>query len=116
LKAFSQRAAVLIQPSRLRQVEMIDDLTLTYNKARQELITKELLDILACPKCKSKFRARVESPSQVPEPLSIHDLVEKVRNIHKGLIQTQKTLHDKISRLQTERGSLIGNRPVTSIE
>jgi F-type H+-transporting ATPase subunit gamma len=25
--------------------EMIDDLTLTYNKARQELITKELLDI-----------------------------------------------------------------------
>jgi F-type H+-transporting ATPase subunit gamma len=25
--------------------EMIEDLTLTYNKARQELITKELLDI-----------------------------------------------------------------------
>jgi len=25
--------------------EIIDDLTLTYNKARQEMITKELLDI-----------------------------------------------------------------------
>jgi F-type H+-transporting ATPase subunit gamma len=39
--------------------ELLDDLTLTYNRARQESITKEMLDIAGGAEALSKARARV---------------------------------------------------------
>ncbi|HEX9261462.1 MAG TPA: hypothetical protein VF893_02945, partial [Candidatus Bathyarchaeia archaeon] len=66
-----------------------------------------LVGIFECPKCKSKFRSRVESPAKTLEISRLQDLVEKVKNIHKGLILTKKTLHEKIGKLETERGSLV---------
>jgi hypothetical protein len=66
-----------------------------------------LLGIFECPKCKSKFRSRVESSAKPAETPKFKDLVAKVKSIQNGLIQTKKTLHDRLNSLQTERGSLM---------
>jgi len=66
-----------------------------------------LIGIFECPKCKSKFRSRVESAAEPAETPKLQDLVEKVKDIHNGLIQTKKTLHGKIRRMETDRGSLM---------
>jgi len=66
-----------------------------------------LIGIFECPKCKSKFRSRVESSAKSAETPKLQDLLEKVKEIHNGLIQTKKTLHEKISRMEMDRGSLM---------
>ena len=66
-----------------------------------------LIGIFECPNCKSKLRTRVESPAKPAETQKFQDLVEKVKSIRNGLIQTQKKLRDRINKLQTERGSLM---------
>ncbi len=66
-----------------------------------------LIGIFECPKCNSKFRSRIESQAKPAEAPKFQDLVEKVKNIQTGLIQTKTTLHDRISSLQKERGSLM---------
>jgi F-type H+-transporting ATPase subunit gamma len=43
--------------------ELLDDLTLTYNRARQEAITKEMLDIAGGAEALSKARSRQEGPA-----------------------------------------------------
>ena len=66
-----------------------------------------LIGIFKCPKCKSKFRSRVESAAKPAVMPGFEDLVVKVKTIRNGLIQTTTTLHDNINKLQTERGSLL---------
>ena len=66
-----------------------------------------LIGIFECPKCKSKFRSSVESSARPAETPKFQDLVEKVKDIQNGLMQTKKTLHEKISRMETDRGSLM---------
>jgi F-type H+-transporting ATPase subunit gamma len=39
-------------------MDLLDDLTLTYNRARQEAITKEMLDIAGGAEALSQARAR----------------------------------------------------------
>jgi ribosomal protein L34E len=63
--------------------------------------------IFECPKCKSKFRSRVESASEDVEPPSVAGLVERINSIREGLTQTLKTLRLKIKSLETERTSLL---------
>jgi len=79
----------------------------TFKRKDEHAQPKFLVGIFECPKCKSKFRSRVESPAKTLEISRLQDLVEKVKNIHKGLILTKKTLHEKIGKLETERGSLV---------
>jgi len=50
---------VAMRNARESAMELIDDLTLTYNKARQEAITKELLDIAGGAEALAKARAVV---------------------------------------------------------
>jgi transcription elongation factor Elf1 len=68
---------------------------------------KFFIGIFECPKCKSKFRSRVESAVKPAESPRFEELLQKVKSIQTGLIQTKKALHEKISRLETERGSLM---------
>jgi hypothetical protein len=63
--------------------------------------------VFECPRCKSKFRSRVESASEAVEPSNVAGLVEKINSIREGLIQTLKTLRLKIKSLETERASLL---------
>ena len=68
---------------------------------------KFFLGMFECPKCKTKFRARIQLPEQQTETPKLQDLVETVKRIRSELIQTKKTLHEKISSLETDRGSLM---------
>jgi chromosome segregation ATPase len=65
--------------------------------------------IFECPQCKSRFRSRVESVSvaKPAETANVQDLVERVKGIHNGLLQTLATLRARIKTLETERGSLM---------
>ena len=68
---------------------------------------KFFIGIFQCKQCKTKFRSRTETTVKSAETPTLEELVEKVRSIHSGLIQTRKSLHEKLSRLETERGSLM---------
>lgn len=68
---------------------------------------KFFIGIFECPECKSKFRSRVESAAKPAEIPRLQDLVVKVKGIQSGLVQAKLSLHEKISRLETERGSLM---------
>jgi vacuolar-type H+-ATPase subunit I/STV1 len=63
--------------------------------------------VFECPKCKSKFRSRVESASEAVEPSNVAGLVERINSIREGLSQTLKTLRLRIKSLETERASLL---------
>jgi archaellum component FlaC len=41
------------------------------------------------------------------ETANVQDLVERVKGIHNGLLQTLATLRERIKKLETERGSLM---------
>ena len=63
--------------------------------------------IFECPKCKSKFRSRVEPAVEFAGTVKVVGLVEKISSIREGLAQTLKTLRLKIKTLETERSSLL---------
>lgn len=63
--------------------------------------------IFECPKCKSKFRSRVEFRTKSAETTNVKNVVEKIKGIREGLMQTLKTLREKIRTLETERAGLI---------
>jgi len=63
--------------------------------------------IFECPKCKSKFRSRVEFRAKAGGTANVKNAVEKIKGIREGLMQTLKTLREKIRTLETERASLM---------
>ena len=63
--------------------------------------------IFECPKCKSKFRSRVEFRAKSAETTNVKNVVEKIKGIREGLMQTLKTLREKIRTLETERAGLM---------
>jgi len=63
--------------------------------------------IFECPKCKSKFRSRVEFRTKSAETTNVKNVVEKIKGIREGLMQTLKTLREKIRTLETERAGLM---------
>ena len=64
--------------------------------------------IFECPKCKSKFRSRVEPKAEPAETASVSDLVERIKGIREGFTQTLATLRDRIRMLETERAGVLG--------
>lgn len=62
--------------------------------------------IFMCPKCKSKFRSKVDVAAN-PGNANLKALVAKTLEIHEGLTQTLRSLHEKIKILETERASLL---------
>jgi septal ring factor EnvC (AmiA/AmiB activator) len=63
--------------------------------------------IFECPKCKSKFRSKVESRAKPTETTNVKNAVEKIKVIREGLMQTLKTLREKMRTLETERADLM---------
>ena len=66
-----------------------------------------IVGIFECPKCKSKFRSRVESTSEPAGTNGVMGLVERINSIREGLTQTLKALRVKIKTLETERACLL---------
>jgi vacuolar-type H+-ATPase subunit I/STV1 len=62
--------------------------------------------IFECPKCKSKFRSKVDATAK-PVKTDVKDLVVKVKEIREGLMQTLRALREKINTLETERTSML---------
>ena len=62
--------------------------------------------IFVCPICKSKFRAKVDATAK-PMETNVKDLVVKIMEIREGLKKTLRNLREKITRLETERVSLL---------
>ncbi|MCJ7560264.1 hypothetical protein MUO79_06560 [Candidatus Bathyarchaeota archaeon] len=62
--------------------------------------------IFECPKCKSKFRSRVDFRAK-PAETNVKNLVEKIKEIREGLMQTLTVLREKMKTLETERSSLL---------
>jgi predicted nucleic acid-binding Zn-ribbon protein len=63
--------------------------------------------IFECPKCKSKFRSRVDCRTNSVETTNVRNLVEKIKEIREGLMQTLTVLREKVKTLETERSSLL---------
>mgnify|MGYP005840586419 CR=1 FL=1 len=76
-------------------------------QGKRGFIPEFRVGIFKCPKCKSKFRSRVNSTAKFAETKNVKILVEKVKEIHEGLTQTLRILREKINTLETERGSLL---------
>jgi uncharacterized Zn finger protein (UPF0148 family) len=62
--------------------------------------------IFKCPECKSKFRAKVDVKEK-PAEANVKDLIAKIKEIHEGLSQTLRSLHEKIKMLEMERSGLL---------
>jgi len=65
------------------------------------------IGIYECPNCKARFRSAVETEIGLGETANIKNMVERVKGIKGELMQTLTNLREKISTLETERGSLI---------
>src|SRR3972149_1466344 len=63
--------------------------------------------IFECPKCKSKFRSRVGLEAKPVEIANVRSLIEKIKEIREGLVQTLTVLREKMKTLETERSSLL---------
>jgi predicted RNA-binding Zn-ribbon protein involved in translation (DUF1610 family) len=71
------------------------------------IIPEFRVGIFLCPECKSKFRSKVPPVAKTAEAANIQNLAAKVREIRDGLIQTLKTLRERIGILETERSGLL---------
>jgi hypothetical protein len=76
-------------------------------KGEDEAKTQFIVGVFECPKCKSKFRSRVESTSEPAGTNGVTGLVERINSIREGLTQTLKALRVKIKTLETERACLL---------
>ena len=79
----------------------------SFGKQEQQEAPQLCIGIFECPKCKSKFRSRVEASAQPAESASIKELVEKIRGIREGFVQTLTTLRAKMSTLESDRAGLL---------
>ena len=69
--------------------------------------SKLVVGIFECPNCKARFRTAVEAVARVEETASIKNMVERIKGIKGEVMQTLKTLREKINTLETERANLM---------
>lgn len=67
----------------------------------------KLAGIFECSSCKARFRAAVETETKTEETANIKNMVERIKGIRGELVQTLKSLHEKIKTLETERANLM---------
>ena len=67
----------------------------------------KLAGIFECSSCKARFRAAVETETKTEETANIKIMVERIKGIRGELVQTLKSLHEKIKTLETERANLM---------
>ncbi len=66
-----------------------------------------LAAIFECPNCKARFRSIVQAKKDSQETASIKDIVERIKTVKEGLMQTLMNLRVKIQTLETERANLM---------
>ena len=66
-----------------------------------------LAGIFECLECRARFRAAVELETEIPQAVSIKDMVGKIRGIKDELMLTLMNLREKIKTLETERATLM---------
>lgn len=76
-------------------------------KPLKEGETPKIAGIFECPSCKARFRAAVETEAKTEETANIKNMVERIKGIRGELVQTLKSLHEKIKTLETERANLM---------
>lgn len=76
-------------------------------KPLEEGEVPKLAGIFECPSCKARFRAAVETEAKIEETANIKNMVERIKGIRGELVQTLKSLHEKIKTLETERANLM---------
>lgn len=69
--------------------------------------SKLFLGIFECAKCKTRFRAVVESEKKLEFVTSIKDMVDTIISIRDELVQALKALRKKIMTLESERSNLL---------
>ena len=67
----------------------------------------KLTGIFECSSCKARFRAAVETETKTEETANIKNMVARIKGIRGELVQTLKSLHEKIKTLETERANLM---------
>ncbi len=67
----------------------------------------KLAGIFECSSCKARFRAAVETETKIEETANIKNMVARIKGIRGELVQTLKSLHEKIKTLETERANLM---------
>jgi hypothetical protein len=77
-------------------------------RAEGDARSQVYVGIFECPKCKSKFRARIKPTVEPVETASVIELVERIKGIREGLAQTLATLRSRIRMLETERAGVLG--------
>lgn len=65
------------------------------------------IGIFECPRCKSRFRSRLELSEKTAEPANVTNLVDRIREVREGLKQSLKSLRERIDTLETERANLM---------
>jgi DNA repair exonuclease SbcCD ATPase subunit len=65
---------------------------------------KLTLGLFVCPKCERRFRKVV---GKEKERITLKGMVEEIKGIEKGLVQTLGDLREKIEKLKTERSELL---------
>lgn len=65
------------------------------------------IGVFVCPSCKTRFRARVRSQPKLEQTANVKNEVARIKEVWVGLMQTLKSLREKIQMLETERKNLI---------
>ena len=68
---------------------------------------KLIMGIFECPDCKGRFRSTLEVETKPENTANIKNMVNRIRGIKGELMQTLKTLREKINTLETERANLM---------
>jgi len=63
---------------------------------------KLTLGLFECPRCERRFRAVLGR-----EGITIKGIIEEIKGIEKGLMQTSGNLREKIEKLETEKADLL---------
>ena len=63
------------------------------------------LGIFVCPECERRFRNVV---GKEKERITLKGIVEEIKGVEKGLMQTLEDLREKIGKLKDERAELLG--------
>ena len=65
---------------------------------------KLTLGLFNCPRCERSFRAVLGT-----ERITIKGIIKEIKGIEEGLMQTLRSLREKIEKLESEKADLLGD-------
>ena len=64
---------------------------------------KLTLGLFKCPRCEKRFRVVLGT-----ERITIKGVIKEIKGIEKGLMQTLRSLREKIQKMESEKADLLG--------